>query len=54
MLHDRFPVYRMSDDLPEVDAIVVSVIDEFFPIYKMLHGKVNCRVYSLEEVVYEC
>ena len=54
MLHDRFPVYRMSDDLPEVDAIVVSVIDEFFPIYKMLQDKVNCRVYSLEEVVYEC
>lgn len=53
ILHDRFPVYRMEDNLPEVDAIVVSVIDEFFPIYKMLQDKVNCRVYSLEEVVYE-
>ncbi len=53
MLHDRFTVYRIDDKLPEVDAIVVSVIDEFFSIYKMLQDKVNCRVYSLEEVVYE-
>lgn len=53
ILHDRFPIYRIDDELPEVDAIVVSVIDEFFSIYKLLSEKVNCPIYSLEEVVYE-
>ena len=53
VLHDMFPIYRLEDELPEVDVIVVSVIDEFFSIYKVLREKVKCSVYSLEEIVYE-
>ena len=45
-------VYSPEDNLPETDAIVVTPYAAFGEIRKVLEGKVNCPVVSLEEVVW--
>ena len=45
------PVYAPEETLPECDAIVVSVVDEYEAILEMLEEKVDVPVLSLSEVV---
>lgn len=47
----KFPVYMPDADLPEVDAIVVSVTYDFNNIYKNLKHKFAGPIVSLEEIV---
>ncbi len=47
------PMYDLQDDLPPVDAIVVSVITEFLPIYRNLRKKTDVPILSLEELIFE-
>lgn len=44
-------VYNLSDNLPEVDVVVVSATFDFDAIYEQLADKVYCPIISLEEVV---
>ena len=46
-------VYSPDDDLEEVDAIIVTVINEFEFILKKLQRKVKAKIISLEEILYE-
>lgn len=49
---DTMPVYSMNDEnLPEVDAIVVTAVFAFEEIKRQLEEKVQCPVLSLADVV---
>jgi hypothetical protein len=52
-IYEDVDIYSADDDLPEVDAIVVTAITYFNEIEEMLSEKVDCPVISLEEVLYE-
>ena len=43
----------MEDDLPEVDAVVVTAITFFDEIAEGLENKLNCPILSLEYILYE-
>lgn len=48
---DELPVLRISDELPEVDVIVVTVLqDEGRQIRKELCKAMNCKVVMLEDI----
>lgn len=42
-----------DDDLPEVDAVVVTAITFFDEIEEQLAGKMDCPIMSLEDLLYE-
>ncbi len=44
-------IKSMEDDLPEVDAIVVTAIYYFDEIEDELSEKVNCPIISLEDII---
>ncbi len=44
--------YKPDDELPDVDVIVVTVINQFESIKNQLQKKVNCPIVSLEDVVF--
>lgn len=47
-------IFSVEDNLGEVDAVVVTAITFFDEIEKMLSGKMNCPILSLEDILYEC
>lgn len=51
-IYAPFDVYTPDDDLPEVDAIVVTPFFFFDDIERKLEEKVNCPIVSIEDVVY--
>lgn len=52
-IYDTITVRQSDDMLPEVDAIIVTVIDEFDEIEEMLGECVLYPIISLEEILYE-
>lgn len=46
------PMYKLEDDLPEVDAVIVTALVAFDGIEEKLRKKMTCPVYSLEDAVY--
>lgn len=52
-IRKKFPIYCIEDDLPEVDAVIVSVTHQFIPIYYNLKRKLECSIISLNELLEE-
>jgi len=48
-----YNVMSPADNLPQVDAVIVTIVDEFDNIYQMLKEKINCKFFSLYEIVSE-
>lgn len=46
-------LYTPDEDIPEVDAVVVTTITFFEEVEKMLSGKLRCPIISLEDILYE-
>ena len=46
-------VFSMEDDLPKVDAVVVTAITFFDEIEGKLSKKLDCPIISLEDILYE-
>lgn len=46
-------VLSMDEEFPEVDAIVVTSVFYFKEIKDMLQEKTDCRIVSLEDVIYK-
>ena len=44
---------KAEEELPEVDAVIVTAVYEYDEIEKMLADRVSCPVISLEEILYE-
>lgn len=47
-----FPVYKPDDDLPVVDMVIVTAAYEFEEIEEALKKKLNCPIYSIEDITY--
>lgn len=52
-IYNGLPVKKLDDIFPEVDAVIVTVIDDFDKIEILLKEKVSCPIISLEEILYE-
>lgn len=52
-IYTDLEVFTMEDDLEEVDAVVVTAITFFAEIEEKLTDKVDCRIISLEDILYE-
>lgn len=52
-LYMDIDILEPEDDLPEVDAVVVTAITFFKEIEEMLSAKLGCPIISLEDVLYE-
>ena len=50
---ETLPLYKPCDDLPEVDAIVVTVIDSFEMVSERVQEKINCPILSIIDVVFD-
>lgn len=48
-----FPVYRLTDILSDVDAVIVTVTYEFEHIRAQLKTMINCEIISLETLLIE-
>lgn len=46
------PMYKLEDDLPEVDAVIVTAMVAFDGIEEKLKKKMDCPIYSIEDAVY--
>lgn len=46
-------ILTLEDDLSEVDAIIITVVDEFEEIRKELIKHVTCPILSLEDIINE-
>lgn len=46
-------VVSVEDELMEVDAVVVTAVMSFDEIKIMLTEKMNCQIFSLEDILYE-
>ena len=44
-------IYSPEDELPVVDAIVVTAYD-FDEIVELLEGKVNCEILAFDEIIF--
>ena len=52
-IHVDITLYRPEEELPEVDAIVVTPFYYFDEIDDMLSEKMDCPIVSIEDVIYE-
>ena len=46
-------VFALGDNLPDVDAVIVTAITYFDEIEEILSTKLKCPVLSLEDILYE-
>lgn len=51
--HFDIPTFTMSDELPDVDAIIVTPVYSFEEIKESLSKKVTCSILSLADIVFE-
>ena len=49
----KYEIRSVEGNLPPVDAVIVTVVDEFDGIYQMLRERMNCKFFSLYEIVSE-
>ncbi len=47
------PMFHPNEQLPEIDAVVVTAIAYFGEIEEMLKKKLACPVLALDEIIYE-
>lgn len=47
------PCYRLSDDMPKVDAIVITPICEYSEIRNTLKRVTSAEIISMEDIIYE-
>lgn len=48
----EIPIMTIADELPQVDAIVVTVIDDFDNIEEEIRKRYNYSVISIEDVIF--
>lgn len=52
-VHSDLQVFRPEDDLPPVDAIIITPLTFYKEIKEQLEHKVNCPLISIEDLMYE-
>lgn len=49
----KYDVKNLENDLPETEAVIITIVDEFDGIYSQLKKRMNCKFFSLAEIVDE-
>ena len=52
-LYSEVDILTVEDELKEVDVVVVTAITFFDEIEEKLHGRIECPIISLEDILYE-
>ncbi len=52
-IYSDIDIFSMEDNLPPVDAVVVTATTYFDEIEEKLREKVDCPIISLEDILYE-
>lgn len=52
-IYDGIPVKKIDEELPGVEAVIVTAVYDFDEIERMLMERVSYPVISLEELLYE-
>lgn len=52
-LHQGVKLVSPNEELYEADAVVVTAVDSFYEIEKILNEKLNCPILSLEDIIYD-
>lgn len=53
VITDSIPCYQLSDNMPSVDAIVVTPICEYSEIRNTLKRVASVEIISMEDIIYE-
>lgn len=51
-IYTELPIYKVTDELPQADMIVVTPLLEFDTIKKQLEEKTSAKIVSVEDVVF--
>lgn len=51
--HPQYKIFTLENPLPKVDAVVITPIVPFYEIYEELKKKVDARIFSIEEMIFE-
>lgn len=51
-MSSKLPIITLSENLPKVDGIVVTVLDDYDDIVEEISRKCNYSVISIEDVIY--
>lgn len=49
----KYNVLNLEDKWPQVDGVIVTIVDEFDSIYQFLKKRIDCRIFSLYEILSE-
>lgn len=52
-IYSEIELVTMDADLKDVDAIVVTSVDEYDSIYSMLSQKISCPIIAIEDIINE-
>lgn len=53
IITDSIPCYQLSDNMPAVDAIVITPVCEYSEIRNKLKGVTSAEIISMEDIIYE-
>lgn len=51
---ENIPIFSPEDDLPSMDIVLVTVVDEYEEIKRKLLGKLDCPIINLAEAWRNC
>ena len=46
-------LFTVENDLPDVDAVVVTLLAEFDEVYEAISNKVSCPIIAIEDIINE-
>ena len=49
----KYNVLNLEDKWQQVDGVIVTIVDEFDSIYQFLKKRIDCRIFSLYEILSE-
>ncbi|MDE6386764.1 MAG: hypothetical protein K2L82_03020 [Lachnospiraceae bacterium] len=52
-LSSDLKLFTLEDDLPDIDAVVVTLLSEYDEVYEAISTKVNCPVIAIEDIFNE-
>lgn len=52
-IYSEIELVTMDDEFKDVDAVVVTLVDEYEAIYKMLSQKISCPILAIEDIINE-
>lgn len=52
-IYSEIELRTVEDELSDVDAVIVTLIDGFDEVYSVLSKKMDCRIIAIEDVINE-